>query len=250
MVVTGDRRRKSRVARLARTLERHLGSPRQERRLPPPLSMLIATILSQNTSDKNSHRAYRELRRRFRTWHAVAAARPASLRAAIRVGGMANQKGPRIQKVLKSIRDRYGRYSLEDLRAAPDEDVIELLTGLDGVGVKTAACVLLFSLGRDVFPVDTHVHRVCNRLGIVEACPTPEKTFLAMRGLVPKGKAYSLHTNMIRFGRRICRSASPACERCPLFDECVYPGKRRRSRTGLRTSGADHDFMLLDNVGS
>jgi len=245
--VTQNRRRKGRVARVAAVLERHLGCPRRKKPLPPPLDMLVATILSQNTSDKNSHRAYRELRRRFPSWRSVAMARPSALRAAIRCGGMANQKAPRIQKVLQTLRDRNGRYTLESLRRMPDQEILDQLTGLDGVGIKTAACVLLFSLGRDVFPVDTHVHRVCNRLGLVRNCPTPEKTFASMRTLIPAGKGYSLHTNMIRFGRKICRSALPACEQCPLFDECVYPGRRRRA--GVRsTSRADHDFMLLDNV--
>jgi endonuclease-3 len=210
--------------------------------------MLIATILSQNTSDRNSHRAYRELRRRFPSWRLAAEAHSSALRASIRIGGMANQKAPRIQKVLKSLRDRYGRYSLERLREMPDQEVMDTLTGFDGVGKKTAACVLLFSLGRDVFPVDTHVHRICNRLGLVRHCPTPEKTFEAMRDLIPAGKGYSLHTNMIRFGRTICRSASPACEHCPLFKECVYPGRRRRTVIARRSSGVDHEFMLLDNV--
>lgn len=236
------------MARVAAALERHLGTPRQKKLLPPPLAMLVATILSQNTSDKNSHRAYRELRRRFPGWRLVAEAHPSAVRAAIRIGGMANQKAPRIQKVLKSLRDRYGRYTLGPLRKMSDQEVIHNLTGLDGVGIKTAACVLLFSLGRDVFPVDTHVHRLCNRLGLVRHCPTPEKTFEAMRDLIPVGRGYSLHTNMIRFGRKVCRSASPACERCPLFDECVYSGKGRRTVIPRRSSAVDHEFMLLDNV--
>lgn len=236
------------MARIARALERHLGTPRQDGRLPPPLSMLVATVLSQNTSDKNSHRAYRELRRRFPGWRAVVEADLRSVRAAIRVGGMANQKAPRIREILKSLHDRYGTYSLEPLREMTDRDVIDQLTSLNGVGIKTAACVLLFSLGRDVFPVDTHVHRICNRLGLVRGCPTPEKTFEAMRPLIPPGKGYSLHTNMIRFGRRICRAASPACGQCVLFQECTYPLKRRRSGGHRSPSTADHDFMLLDNV--
>ncbi len=210
--------------------------------------MLVATMLSQNTSDRNSNRAYRELRRRFPGWQSVANAGLPALRAAIRVGGMANQKAPRIRGALRIIREQYGRYSLAALRRMPDEEAIDRLTALEGVGVKTAACVLLFSLGRDVFPVDTHVHRVCHRLGLVPPCPTPEKTFAAMRDLVPPGKAYSLHTNMIRFGRRICRSASPRCDRCPLFHECVYPGKRPQHAPSRPPLAGGYDFMHLDNV--
>ncbi len=236
------------MARITLVLERHLGTPRQNPHVPTPLAMLIATMLSQNTSDRNSNRAYRELRRRFPGWQSVAHAGLPALRTAIRVGGMANQKAPRIRAALRSIRRQYGRFSLEALRSIPDQEAMDRLMALEGVGVKTAACVLLFSLGRDVFPVDTHVHRVCNRLGLVRRCPTPEKTFAAMRGLVPPRKAYSLHTNMIRFGRRICRSASPLCDRCPLFDECVYPGKRRRRAVSRPPSSRDYDFMHLDNV--
>jgi endonuclease-3 len=248
--VRGERHRRAKTARIAGLLETHLGTPRQDHHLPPPLSMLIATILSQNTSDKNSHRAYKELRRRFPTWRSVAEANPSALRAAIRVGGMANQKAPRIQKMLRRLRDEFGRYSLDALWTMSDDDVLRRLTEFEGVGVKTAACVLLFSLGRDVFPVDTHVHRLCNRLGLVRDCPTPEKTYEAMRGLIPRGKAYSLHTNMIRFGRMTCRSVSPACERCPLFEECTSPDKRRGKGPPRRLSLADHEFMHLDNVGN
>jgi endonuclease-3 len=161
---------------------------------------------------------------------------------------MASQKAPRIQKLLRRLHGESGRYSLEPLRQLTDDEVLRRLTDFDGVGVKTAACVLLFSLGRDIFPVDTHVHRLCNRLGLVQDCPTPEKTFEAMRPLIPPGKAYSLHTNMIRFGRMTCRSNSPACERCPLFEQCSYPGKRRRTGHPRRRSPANHEFMLLDNV--
>ena len=210
--------------------------------------MLIATILSQNTNDKNSHRAYAALRRGLPTWAKVARAPEGTVRRLIRPGGMANQKAARIQETLRELRRRFGAYDLRRLRALSDEEIIGELTSLKGVGFKTAACVLLFSLRRDVFPVDTHVHRICNRLGLAPGCTTPEKTFHAMRSLVPRGKGYSFHTNLIRFGRRICRSSSPACEACPLYGECSYPSKERRAMKTRTSSRADHDFMLLDNV--
>jgi endonuclease-3 len=210
--------------------------------------MLIATILSQNTNDKNSHRAFLSLREKMPTWEGVASAPLGRLKSAIRVGGMANQKGPRIRNVLRRIRQKYGRYDLSALRRKGDEEVIRELTSLDGVGVKTAACVLLFSLGRDVFPVDTHVHRICSRLGLVPGSRSPEQTFRMMQALIPSGRAYTLHTNMIRFGRKICRASNPACGICPLFAECLFPGKSAARRPAFR-SKADHDFMLLDNVG-
>ena len=237
-----------RVLRVALILEKSLGRPRQSRALPRPLDMLIATILSQNTSDVNSHRAFTALTGRYGSWEEVAAASLFSIRSLIRVGGMANQKSRRIREVLRTIRARYGRYSLESLRRKKDSDILTELTDLNGVGVKTAACVLLFSLGRDRFPVDTHVHRICNRLGLVKNCPTPEKTFWAMQPLVPKGRGYSFHTNLIRFGRLVCRSASPACDRCPLYAECRWPGRKTRRRKLTGRSRENYTFMLLDNI--
>jgi endonuclease-3 len=208
--------------------------------------MLIATILSQNTNDRNSYRAYAELRRRFPTWQHVAAAPLTDVRAAIRVGGMARQKAVRIKETLAAVRRRYGRFDLSALRRKSNEQVMAELTSLNGVGSKTASCVLLFSFGRDVFPVDTHIHRICTRLGLVKGAATPEKTYEQMKPLVPKGKSYSFHTNLIRFGRAICRSAHPRCDVCPLFEECVYEQKSRQARSSA--ANTDYTFMLLDNV--
>ena len=209
--------------------------------------MLIATILSQNTNDKNSHRAYTQLRKRYPTWDAVARGPLRSIKAAIRVGGMANQKAPRIKKTLAEVRARYGEYGLSALHKKSNEDVLAELTTMEGVGVKTAACVLLFSMGRDIFPVDTHVHRICGRLGLANST-LPDKTFEMMRTLVPKGRGYSFHTNLIRFGRKVCRSQNPECGICPLYEECVYEGKKKPPFRPTLTSSLDHDFMLLDNV--
>lgn len=238
---------RAKTMRVARKLEGTLGTPRQASELPNPLEMLIATVLSQNTNDKNSHRAYSQLRQRFSSWDKVAHAPLRSLKSAIRVGGMANQKAVRIKEILKAVKSRYGKYDISALKTKSDADVVEELTELNGVGVKTASCVLLFSMGRDVFPVDTHIHRICSRLGLVNG-KTAEKTFELMRSLIPKGRAYSLHTNLIRFGRKICRSNKPACEICPIYNDCVYEGKKTKWTARQATSTADHDFMLLDNV--
>jgi endonuclease-3 len=239
---------RSKTLRVAKILESALGMPVQAAKLPRPLDMLIATILSQNTNDKNSHRAYVRLRKKYPRWQEVAEASLRGIISAIRAGGMANQKSPRIKETLLAVKDRFGRYDLSSLRRMGNEEVIEELTKINGVGVKTASCVLLFSMRRDVFPVDTHVHRLCGRLGLAPGCTTPEKTFQIMRGLVPKGKGYSFHTNLIRFGRRVCRSNNPACGACPLYDECVFPGKKGTLRVKRAASHADHDFMLLDSV--
>ena len=243
------RRLKAKTFRIARTLERSLGVPRQKRRLPPPLDMLVATILSQNTNDKNSHRAYTALRAEFPRWEDAALAPLRAIVRAIRVGGMANQKAACIKATLTAVKRRYGMYSLAALRRKSNDEVMRELLDLNGVGLKTAACVLLFSLGRDVFPVDTHIHRICNRLGLVPLTPTPEKTFIAMQPLVPPGRGYSFHTNLIRFGRAVCRSAKPRCAVCPLYNECEYDEKARMRNSGRRTAPpGDFDFMLLDNV--
>ncbi len=242
-------RLRAKTLRIARILEDHLGVPKQKRSLPPALDMLIATILSQNTNDKNSYRAYERLRKRFPTWEDVATAPLRSIKDAITVGGMANQKAARIKEALAAVKRRYGALDLSALRRKSNEHVIEELTTLNGVGFKTASCVLLFSFGRDVFPVDTHIHRIAHRLGLVDGTATPEKTYERMKPLVPKGRSYSLHTNLIRFGRAICRSAHPRCDVCPLYAECVYEGKRKLVRPARPfASTADHDFMLLDNV--
>jgi endonuclease III len=229
-------------------LETSLGTPVQAATLPRPLDMLIATILSQNTNDKNSHRAYTRLRKKYKRWKDVADAPLRGIIAAIRVGGMANQKSVRIKGTLAAVKKRFGGYSLAALGKMDSNAVIENLTRIDGVGIKTASCVLLFSMGRDVFPVDTHVHRICGRLGLAPGCTTPEKTSHSMKSLIPKGKAYSFHTNLIRFGRRICRSNNPACDICPLYETCVFSGKRRSNHARRATLSTDHDFMLLDNV--
>lgn len=240
---------RAKTRRIVTILEKFLGEPRQQARLPSPLDMLIATILSQNTNDKNSHRAFTELRRRFPKWDEVAHAPLRSIKSAIKTGGMANQKAPRIKETLHAVKKRYGGYTLAPLKRKSSDEIIAELTQLNGVGFKTASCVLLFSLRRDVFPVDTHVHRICNRLGLSNGAATPEKTFEAMKSLVPKGKGYSLHTNLIRFGRKVCRSTNPACDVCPLSRDCVFEGKSRRTSSRKhQPSLADHDFMLLDNV--
>jgi endonuclease III len=193
-------------------------------------------------------RAYTLLRKQYPTWERVGRARVRNLIAAIRVGGMANQKSGRIRETLAGVRARYGGYSLSALYGKSNDEVLDELTQMKGVGFKTASCVLLFSLGRDVFPVDTHVHRICNRLGLVQRSGTPEKTFRQMKSLVPRGRGYSFHTNLIRLGRKICRAQVPDCDVCPLYHECSFHDKRTRRTLKRTLSTSNHDFMLLDNV--
>jgi endonuclease-3 len=211
--------------------------------------MLIATLLSQNTNDRNSYRAYRSLRHAFPKWSDVLNAPVRSIAAAIRTGGMANQKSRRIKEILSGIKGRFGRLSLDELRTWTTAKIFDELLALKGVGVKTAACVLVFSLGRDVLPVDTHIHRICGRLGLAPGCRTPEQTFDWMKHIVPNSQAYTFHTNLIRFGRKICRSQTPLCGLCPVYHECGFQGKKRlRLPVRPTVSSANHDFMLLDNI--
>jgi endonuclease-3 len=197
------------------------------RKLSPsgdPLSELISTILSQNTSDTNTARSFRSLRQAFPTWDEVRLADTTVLIDVIRSGGLANRKAPRIQAVLESIREQVGSENLSMLRDLPLADAKSWLTSLHGVGSKTAACVLLFSLGRPAMPVDTHVHRVSIRLGLVPPKTSPERTASSLEeslGDDPQA-VYAFHMEMIQHGRSVCRALRPACMECTLRGYCDY----------------------------
>ncbi len=188
----------------------------------PPLDELVATILSQNTNDANRDRAFGSLLRSFPTWEAVRDATPASVVAAIRTAGLANQKGPRIQQVLKDITTERGSLDLTFLKTLPLEDARGWLMKFKGVGPKTAAIVLLFSLGRPAFPVDTHIFRVTGRIGLLPEKMTVEHAHSHLETLFPPEAYYSAHLNIIRLGREICTARRPACPRCPLRKLCKY----------------------------
>jgi endonuclease III len=193
--------------------------------IPPgrrePLEELILTVLSQNTSDVNRDRAFRTMRRRYRTWGSLARAKEADLAASIRAGGLSNIKAPRLLGILREIREREGgSLDLSWMESAPSKKVREYLIALPGVGPKTAACVLAFSLGRPALPVDTHVFRVARRLGLIDQRSDPARAQLVLEDMTPPRLRVPLHVGMIRLGRAICRAGRPACERCPLQDIC------------------------------
>ena len=185
-----------------------------------PIEELVLTVLSQNTSDTNRDRAFAALRERFPTWESLAGARAARVADAIRPGGLANTKAPRLLHILREIREREGRLDLAWMHEAPDEEVRAYLTSLPGVGPKTAACVLAFSLGRPALPVDTHVHRVAGRLGYLPPGTTAAAAHALMDGLVPPKLRVSMHVGLIRLGREVCKPGRPRCEVCPLQDLC------------------------------
>ena len=214
------------LARRARQVHHRLldfyGQPTWRNPLPP-LDELVSTILSQNTNDLNRDRAFEALRRRFPTWEAVRDADREAVIAAIRPAGLGNQKGPRIQQVLQEITAERGALDLGFLKELPLEEARAWLMKFKGVGPKTAAIVLLFSLGRPAFPVDTHIYRVTGRLGLRPEKMTVEEAHPYLESLFPPETYYAAHLNLIRLGREVCAARKPACERCPLFRVCDYP---------------------------
>lgn len=208
-------------------VERQLDVLYGPRELTPdndPVSGLVGTILSQNTSDVNTARSFASLRSEFPTWRDVIDADTSDVQEAIKMGGLSKTKAPRIQAALRSIIDHRGELDLMFLREMSVEDAMAWLTDLDGIGPKTAACVLIFNLGMPAMPVDTHVARVMTRLGIV-----PEKTSTARKqhiletliGPDPQ-RVYAVHVETIEHGRRICRARRPLCEQCDLTHLCAY----------------------------
>jgi endonuclease-3 len=209
----------SQIRRIVRRLESAWG-PRPPRRWGKPLDGLIETVLSQHTSDTNSGAAFRSLRRAFPTWQACLDARPAAVERAIRRGGLARQKTRSIQAILGRVKADRGRLSLDFLARRPMNEAREYLRSLPGVGPKTAACVLLFNLGKPALPVDTHVHRLARRLGLIPDRTTAERAHERLEAACPPRLVYSFHVLLIQHGRAICRARRPRCEECALADMC------------------------------
>lgn len=218
-----EERRK--VAAVCRRLGKEYGPvPWPERQ--PVLDALVGTILSQNTSDVNSHAAFDELMRRFDDWDAVRRAPVGRIARAIRRAGLSNRKAPRIKAILEKIHKERGRLSLGFLGSMPTAKAVEYLRELPGVGPKTAACVLLFACREPVLPVDTHVHRVSRRLGLIALGTGAEKAHQELAPLVPPRRVLEFHVQLIRHGRRRCTARNPKCEGCPLLDLCPEGPKR------------------------
>lgn len=212
---------KAKTAQVHRILLETYGEPTWRPHLDP-VSELVSTILSQNTNDVNRDVAYERLRARFPTWEEVRDADLDEVIEAIRPAGLANQKGPRIQDALRFITETRGTLELDFLADWPLEKAKDWLSSIKGVGPKTAAIVLLFSLGRPAFPVDTHVHRVTKRLGLIGQKVSREKAHDELEKLVPAKNYYAFHLNVIRHGRQVCTSRKPQCDVCPLQELCDY----------------------------
>ena len=213
-----------RARAIANRLAKRFGPLEPPRRVDP-LDELILTVLSQHTSDLNAERAFEDLRAAYASWAEVVAAPAGRVAAAIHHGGLANTKAPRIQAILREIHEREGGFTLEPLRGMSDAEARTYLTTLPGVGPKTAAVVLSFALGRDTIPVDTHVHRVTKRLGMIPARASAEKADGLLHDLVPEGVRTPLHVGLIRLGREICKAQRPACGVCPLRTLCPSAGR-------------------------
>jgi len=213
---------KGRVSKITFLLEKQYGIPRKGGP-SNPLDVLIETILSQNTNDQNRDKAYRRLKTRFPRWENVLKAKRKALIEAIRPGGLAAQKSSRIKEILRWIEKRYGGLSLVRLKEMDSEEIKRTMGSLKGIGPKTVHCLLLFGLGREAFPVDTHVLRVGKRLGLLPENINAEKAHPWMVPLIPRGKSLSLHLNLIRFGREICKAKNTSCNTCFLVKECLHP---------------------------
>lgn len=215
-----------RVRRITELLWREYGEDSHHERTRlrrDPLDSLVKTILSQNTSDVNSDRAFADLKQAFATWEEVAEAPVEALAQAIRAGGLSNIKAPRIQALLRSVRAAHGALDLSSLHSMEPGAAREYLEGFRGVGRKTAACVLLFSLQQPAFPVDTHCLRIGKRLRLIPASVSADAAHDVFDRIVPDECKLELHVSMVRHGRARCRPTNPDCVACPVRRYCAYP---------------------------
>ncbi len=234
---------KRKINTINKLLAEHFGIPPRSKKLPNPLDLLIATILSQNTNDKNSYKAFKNLKEKYKRWEDVARLTQTSIEKLIKVAGLGKQKSSSIKNLLSGLLKRDGKISLNHIKKLNDVEILDELTSYNGIGIKTASCVLLFSLDRNICPVDTHVHRTLNRVGLVNTS-SPEKTFYNLNGNIPPKTAHQFHTNLIRLGREICKAQKPGCSICPLQKKCTFSDKNLEKGT----SSKENSFMLLDSI--
>jgi endonuclease-3 len=212
---------KTKVKRISLLLEKRYGIPRREREVDP-LESLIQTILSQNTNDRNRDRAFQRLKIRFPSWEDLAKSKAGVVAQTLRPGGLAKQKTRWILNLFQWMRQQGGALNLAFLKRMSSEKIKKTLGRLKGIGPKTVHCLLLFGMGREAFPVDTHIHRVGRRLGFIPERMNAGEAHQWMAPLVPEGKSLSLHLNLIKLGRSICKAKNPQCSYCFLKKECLY----------------------------
>lgn len=234
---------KKKIEKLNSLLIEHFGIPERQKKLPDPLDIIIGTILSQNTNDKNSYKAYLNLKNNINNWEDVLSLKTSQLEKLIKVAGLGKQKSLAIKNLLKNIKEKNQKLSLSYLKKKNDEEVLDELTSHKGIGVKTASCVLLFAFNRNVCPVDTHVHRILNRIGLVKTS-SPDKTFYEIKSHLPEGVAHSFHTNLLRLGREYCTPTNPKCYDCPIEHICNFNKKNFEVKKLLK----QNNFFLLDSI--
>ena len=193
------------------------------------VDVLVDTILSQNTSNKNSDAGYKRLRRQFRSWNQVMNAPLEAVEKAIRISGLSNLKAPRIQAILHQIKTERGKIDLQFLEKLDDREAFHYLTHFNGVGPKTAHCTLLFAFGKAMFPVDTHIHRIARRLQLVDAKASAERTQQILEPAIAAKDRYEMHVLLIEHGRKTCRAINPKCEVCALLSLCPFGQMRAAS---------------------
>lgn len=226
---------KKRALKIHKTLLEAFGEPIWRNPLPA-IDELVSTILSQNTNDVNRDRAFDALRAKFPAWEAARDAETKDVIQAIRPAGLANQKGPRIQQVLRAITEERGSLNLDFLADLPLGEARAWLTKFNGVGPKTAAIVLCFSLNMPAFPVDTHIYRVTGRLGLRPEKMTVEQAHPHLESVFPPETYYAVHLNLIRLGREVCNARKPNCPKCPIYKLCGYKEKTKQNQL-LRYKG-------------
>lgn len=186
------------------------------------LDILLLTILSASTTDQNSGQAFRNLQQRYPSYEAMLDAPLPELVETVRVAGLANQKAPRIQRALQRVLEERGAFDLEFLGELPSEEARAWLTSIDGIGLKTASIVISFGFNGAAFPVDTHINRVCQRIGFTPEGTTPEKAHTIMEAMIPPHDYFSFHVQVIEHGRKVCHARKPQCSQCPIIDWCDY----------------------------
>jgi endonuclease III len=223
-------RRAAKYAPVSAALREMYGYP-DWRQSYPPVDELVDCILSQSTTDANKDKAFALLKGKYASWEAVRDADTGEVIGTIRPAGLANQKGPRIQEVLRFITEDRGEINIDFLADVPIAEAKAWLTQMNGVGPKTAAIVMCFAFNRAAFPVDTHVHRLGQRIGFLPEGISADKAHDVMEAIVPPEDYYAFHLNLIRHGREICIARAPRCALCPLTEYCDYYGNTIRVST-------------------
>lgn len=210
---------------LVQNLERTFGVPELDTP-SDPLDMLIGVILSQATTNANSDRTFAALKEKFPNWEDALRARETTLAKTIHLGGLANQKAKVIKNLLQQIKEEQGTLDLNFLHGFSTKEAVAYLKKFRGIGPKTIACTLLFACHKNIFPLDTHIFRILRRVGMIPEKCSDERAHNILDSIVPDGKFYSFHVNLIRLGRTICKPQNPQCERCPIVEYCDYGNDR------------------------